>query len=119
MHMFSVEANFYGVMVSSVPQCRLAPHRFANRYRQDGKVCLTYFGDGAANQGHVYESFNRAELWKLPIVYVIENNRLARCGNDRNVAQGLEAGAHQSRLTPLALIITAHCAISAARNVFR
>jgi pyruvate dehydrogenase E1 component alpha subunit len=78
MHMFSLEKKFYGghgIVGAPVPiGTGIA---FANKYRGTDDVCLTFFGDGAANQGQVYESFNMAELWKLPVVYIIENNRYA------------------------------------------
>jgi pyruvate dehydrogenase E1 component alpha subunit len=76
MHMFSREKNFFGghgIVGAPVPLgTGLA---LAHRYRDDGHIAVTYFGDGAVNQGQVYESFNMAALWKLPVVYVIENNR--------------------------------------------
>ncbi|MGE0830144.1 MAG: pyruvate dehydrogenase (acetyl-transferring) E1 component subunit alpha [Hyphomonadaceae bacterium] len=78
MHMFSREAGFFGGHGIVGAQVSLgAGLAFANRYRGDGRVSLTYFGDGAANQGQVYESFNMAALWKLPVVFIVENNQYA------------------------------------------
>jgi pyruvate dehydrogenase E1 component alpha subunit len=94
MHMFSAEKGFYGghgIVGAQVPLgTGLA---FAAKYRGDKNVSLTYFGDGAANQGQVYESFNMAKLWKLPVVFIIENNQyamgtsLARASATTNLSQ--------------------------------
>src|SRR3982075_3251564 len=76
MHMFSREKNFFGghgIVGAQVPIG--TGLGFAHRYRDDGRVSVASLGDGAINQGQVYESFNMASLWKLPVVYVVENNR--------------------------------------------
>jgi len=78
MHMFSKEAHFYGghgIVGAQVPIG--AGLAFADKYKGNDNVTFTYFGDGASNQGQVYETFNMASLWKLPVVFVIENNHYA------------------------------------------
>ena len=78
MHMFSKEKDFYGghgIVAAQVPIG--AGLAFSNMYKQNNNISFTYFGDGAANQGQVYETFNMASLWKLPIIFIIENNQYA------------------------------------------
>ena len=78
MHMFSKEKHFYGghgIVGAQVPLG--AGLAFADKYLENGRVTFAYFGDGAANQGQVYETYNMAELWLLPVIFVIENNQYA------------------------------------------
>ncbi|NND40696.1 MAG: pyruvate dehydrogenase (acetyl-transferring) E1 component subunit alpha, partial [Silicimonas sp.] len=78
MHMFSTEKRFYGghgIVGANVPLG--AGLAFADKYLGNDRVTFTYFGDGAANQGQVYETYNMAQLWELPVIFVIENNQYA------------------------------------------
>jgi pyruvate dehydrogenase E1 component alpha subunit len=78
MHMFSVEKQFFGghgIVGANVPLG--TGMAFAQKYKGSDAITMTYFGDGASNQGQVYESFNMASLWQLPVIYIIENNEYA------------------------------------------
>ena len=78
MHMFSTEHKFYGGHGIVGAQVSLGGGlALAHQYNDDGGLCLAYFGDGAANQGQVYETMNMASLWRLPMVFVVENNQYA------------------------------------------
>jgi len=90
MHMFSKEKHFYGghgIVAAQVPLG--AGLAFADKYNDTGRVTFTYFGDGAANQGQVYETFNMAALWDLPVIFVIENNQYAM-GTSQNRSTSTE-----------------------------
>ena len=91
MHMFSKEKRFFGghgIVGAQVPLG--TGIAFAHRYNEDNGVCLTYLGDGAVNQGQVYEAFNMAELWDLPVVYVIENNKYGMGTSVERASAGTE-----------------------------
>lgn len=91
MHMFSREKHFYGghgIVAAQVPLG--TGIAFAHKYNDHKNVCLTYLGDGAVNQGQVYEAFNMAALWKLPVIYVIENNKYAMGTSIERASAGTE-----------------------------
>ncbi len=106
MHMFDLERQFYGghgIVGAQVPLG--TGIAFAHKYWDKDNLCITYFGDGASNQGQVYEAFNMAKLWKLPVLYIIENNEygmgtsVARsCGNPELYQRGESFGIPGARV---------------------
>ncbi len=91
MHMFSREKNFFGghgIVGAQVPIG--AGMAFAHKYKNDGNVSMTYMGDGAANQGQVYEAFNMAALWQLPAVFIIEDNQYSMGTSTKRHAASVE-----------------------------
>src|ERR1700750_52733 len=127
MHMFSSEKKFYGGHGIGGAQGPLSTGlAFANKYRGHDGVGLPYFGDGASNQGQVYEAFNMASLWKLPVVYIIENNQyamgtsVARASAETELhKRGLSLeipGEEVDGMDVLAVRAAAHKAIERARN---
>ncbi len=89
MHMFSREKGFFGghgIVGAQIPIG--TGLGFGHKYKKDGGLCATYMGDGAVNQGQVYESFNMAALWKLPVLYIIENNKYAMGTSQERASAG-------------------------------
>ncbi len=127
MHMFSREKNFFGGHgIVGAPAPLGAGLAFANKYQDKKAVCISYFGEGASNQGQVYEAFNMASLWKLPVVFVIENNRYAMGTSAERASAETEfykrgiafriPGAEVDGMDVLAVREAAHKATSHARN---
>ena len=89
MHMFSREKGFYGghgIVGATAPLG--AGLAFAHKYRGDGGITTAYYGDGAANQGQIYEAYNMASLWKLPVIFIIENNKYGMGTSQKRHAAG-------------------------------
>ncbi len=126
MHMFSREKNFFGGHgIVGVPASIGTGLAFANWYRGDDRVCLTFFGEGASSQGQVFESFNLAALMKLPVVYVIENNRygmgtsIERASASHDLARnGAPWGIEGTRVDGMD-VLAVHAAVAAAAGACR